>query len=121
MVRRDNGQKSFVKEEDIPATVEKLLQDIQDNMLAKAKAILEDKTTLVKTMTNSNRLLKAKAASSKPHGVVVQNAKQKSKTKQAPPSAFDPSKRRAHTGCVYCGKKPKKSATSQDPTKPRLS
>ncbi len=45
MVRRDTGLKTPVKEADIPATVEKLLQDIQDNMLAKAKAILQDKTT----------------------------------------------------------------------------
>src|SRR5271169_1488866 len=47
MVRRDTGQKTAVKENDIPATVEKLLQEIQNNMFAKAKALLEEKTSMV--------------------------------------------------------------------------
>ena len=47
MVRRDTGQKTPVKEADIPATLEKLLVEIQDNLFAKAKAILQEKTTTV--------------------------------------------------------------------------
>ena len=49
MVRRDTGQKTPVKEADIPATVEKLLAEIQDNLFAKAKAILQEKTTTVQS------------------------------------------------------------------------
>ncbi len=37
MVRRDTGQKNPVTEADIPATVEKLLQEIQDNLLAQSQ------------------------------------------------------------------------------------
>ena len=68
MVRRDTGQKTPVTEADIIATVDKLLQEIQDNMFAKAKAILQEKTTSVqsydefKKMLEENRLDKLTAA-----------------------------------------------------------
>ena len=49
MVRRDTGQKTPVKEADIPVATERLLQEIQDNLFAKAKANLQEKTTTVQT------------------------------------------------------------------------
>jgi prolyl-tRNA synthetase len=60
MVRRDTGQKTAVIEAEILATVEKLLQDIQDNLLAKAKAILADKTTSVQSYDEFKQVLEAK-------------------------------------------------------------
>jgi prolyl-tRNA synthetase len=60
MVRRDTCQKTPVKEADIPATVEKLLQEIQDNMLAKAKTILQDKTSSVQSYDEFKRILEEK-------------------------------------------------------------
>ncbi len=60
MVRRDTGQKTPVIEAEILATVEKLLQDIQDNLLAKAKAILADKTTTVQRYDEFKQVLDAK-------------------------------------------------------------
>jgi prolyl-tRNA synthetase len=60
MVRRDTSQKTPVKEADISATVEKLLQEIQDNMFAKAKAILQDKTTSVQTYEEFKKVLEEK-------------------------------------------------------------
>jgi prolyl-tRNA synthetase len=60
MVRRDNCQKSFVKEADIMTSVEQLLQEIQDSMLAKAKAILADKTTTVQSYEEFKQVLEAK-------------------------------------------------------------
>ncbi len=47
MVRRDNGQKAPVKEADIPAAAEKLLQEIQENLFAKAKALMQESTSTV--------------------------------------------------------------------------
>ena len=47
-------------EADIPATVDKLLQDIQDNLLAKAKAILADKTTLVANYDEFKQVVEGK-------------------------------------------------------------
>ena len=49
MVRRDTGQKTPVKEADISTLLRKLLVEIQDNLFAKAKAILEEKITTVQT------------------------------------------------------------------------
>ena len=60
MVRRDTGQKTPVKEADILATVEKLLQEIQDNLFAKAKAILQDKTTAVQSYDEFKKVLEEK-------------------------------------------------------------
>jgi prolyl-tRNA synthetase len=60
MVRRDTSQKTPVAEAEILATVEKLLQDIQDNLLAKAKAILADKTTTVQSYDEFKQVLEAK-------------------------------------------------------------
>ncbi len=60
MVRRDTGLKTPVKEDDIPATVEKLLEEIQDNLLAKAKAILQEKTTTVQSYEEFKKVLEEK-------------------------------------------------------------
>ena len=46
MVRRDTGQKIPFKEADVPSKIEKLLQEIQDNLFAKAKALLQEKNLL---------------------------------------------------------------------------
>ena len=62
MVRRDTGQKTPVKEADIPSTVEKLLAEIQDNLFAKAKALLQEKTTTCGIMRNSKKSFATKAA-----------------------------------------------------------
>lgn len=60
MVRRDTGQKIPVKEEDIPSTVDKLLQEIQDNLLTKARAVLTDKTTIVTNYEEFKQILENK-------------------------------------------------------------
>ena len=57
MVRRDTGQKTPVKEADIPATVEKLLQEIQDNLFAKAKALLQEKTSTVQSYEEFKKVI----------------------------------------------------------------
>ena len=57
IVRRDTGEKKPVKESDISETVEKLLQEIQNNMLAKAKAILQGKTTSVQNYEEFKKVL----------------------------------------------------------------
>jgi len=60
MVRRDTGQKIPVKEANVVATVENLLQEIQDTMLAKAKALLDDKTTLVTNYDEFKHVIESK-------------------------------------------------------------
>ena len=60
MVRRDTGQKTPVNEADILSTVNKLLEEIQDNMFAKAKASLEEKTTTVQSYEEFKKVLEEK-------------------------------------------------------------
>ena len=79
MVRRDTGQKTPVNEADIPATVEKLLQEIQDNLFAKAKAILQEKTNPCKVTTNSRRCYEKKAVSLRQHGAAAPDCEAKVK------------------------------------------
>jgi prolyl-tRNA synthetase len=60
MVRRDTGQKTPVNEADILSTVNKLLEEIQDNMFAKAKASLQEKTTTVQSYEEFKKVLEEK-------------------------------------------------------------
>jgi prolyl-tRNA synthetase len=60
MVRRDTGQKTPVIEADIAATVDKLLVEIQNNLFAKAKAILQEKTTPVQNYDEFKKVLEEK-------------------------------------------------------------
>ncbi len=54
------GKRHPVKEADILSTVDKLLQEIQDNMFAKAKAILQEKTTKVQSYEEFKKVLEEK-------------------------------------------------------------
>jgi prolyl-tRNA synthetase len=60
MVRRDTGQKTPVNEADILSTVNKLLEEIQDNMFAKAKASLQEKTTKVQSYEEFKKVVEEK-------------------------------------------------------------
>ena len=60
MVRRDTGQKTPVIEADIATTVDKLLLEIQNNLFAKAKAILQEKTTPVQSYDEFKKVLEEK-------------------------------------------------------------
>jgi prolyl-tRNA synthetase len=60
MVRRDTGQKTAVKEADIIDATEKLLEEIQHNLYAKARVDLENKITTVQNYQQFQNMLKAK-------------------------------------------------------------
>jgi len=60
MVRRDTCEKTPIKDADILSTVDKLLKDIQDNMFAKAKAILQEKTATVQNYDEFKQVLEEK-------------------------------------------------------------
>jgi prolyl-tRNA synthetase len=59
MVRRDTGQKTPVKETDVVRATEKLLEEIQHNLYAKARLDLESKITTVQTYDAFQSMLKA--------------------------------------------------------------
>jgi prolyl-tRNA synthetase len=108
MVRRDTGQKAFVKDPEILAAAEKLLQEIQDNMLAKAKAILAEKTSTVQSYEELKQVLDGKGGFVKASwcGNPECETKVKDQTgatvRVRPFQADEPT-----TGCVICGQKGK--------------
>jgi prolyl-tRNA synthetase len=105
MVRRDTGQKAFVKDADITATAEKLLQEIQDNMLAKAKALLAEKTTLVANYEEFKQVCESKGGFIKAAWCGSPECEAKIKEATGATIRVRPfQKEEAHTGCVYCGR-----------------
>ncbi len=60
MVRRDTGQKTSVREADVIGATEKLLEEIQHNLYAKARVDLENKITAVQDYQQFQETLKMK-------------------------------------------------------------
>ena len=108
LVRRDTGQKAFVKDADTLATAEKLLQEIQDNMLAKAKAILQDKTTAVRSYDEFKQVLEAKGGFVKAAWCCNTDCEAKVKDETSATIRLIPfEKEEPTTDCIVCGKKAK--------------
>jgi prolyl-tRNA synthetase len=106
MVRRDTGQKTVIKEEDIPTTVEILLQDIQSNMFIKAKNILQEKITTVKSYNEFKQVVEGKGGFIK--APWCGNSKCETIIKEETGATirivpFD--REEPQTGCVFCGEK----------------
>jgi len=59
LVRRDNSQKLVVKDDDVVNEVKKCLSEIQSNLLAKAKASLEQATTTVTSYEEFRKTLES--------------------------------------------------------------
>jgi prolyl-tRNA synthetase len=110
IVRRDNGEKSFVKDFDILETLEKLLVDIHDSMFAKAKALLADKTTVVQSYDEFKQVIEGKGGFIKASwcGNSVCEAKIKDETgatiRVRPFHTEEPV-----TGCIACGERGKET------------
>jgi len=111
MVRRDNCQKSFVKEADIMTSVEQLLQEIQDSMLAKAKAILADKTTTVQSYEEFKQVLEAKGGFIKAAWCGSPECEAKVKDETGASIRIRPFQtEKPATGCVVCNKEAPETA-----------
>ncbi len=108
MVRRDTGQKTFVKDQDIPATVEQLLADIQDNMLTKARTILADKTTTVQTYEEFKHIVESKGGFIKAPWCLDSKCEAKIKEQTSATIRIRPfQKEEPTTPCIFCGKEAK--------------
>jgi prolyl-tRNA synthetase len=108
MVRRDTCQKTPVKEQDILATVEKLLQEIQDNIFAKAKAILQDKTTPVQSYEEFKKTLEEKGGFIKAAWCLSPDCEAKVKDETGATIRVRPFQKEEPTNnCVVCGQKAK--------------
>jgi len=60
LVRRDNREKTAIKEEETVTTVLKTLEEIQNNLFNKAKKLLEENITTVKTYDEFKKVLQDK-------------------------------------------------------------
>jgi prolyl-tRNA synthetase len=111
MVRRDNGQKIPVKEPDIPAAAEKLLQEIQENLFAKAKALLQEKTRSVSTYDEFKKIVCEKGGFLKAAWCGSADCEAKIKEETGATIRVLPFEKEEPTvGCIYCGQKAKETA-----------
>ena len=110
MVRRDTGQKTAVKESDIPATVEKFLAEIQDNLFAKAKVLLEEKTSAVQSYEEFKKVLCDKGGFIKAAWCGSADCEAKIKDETGATIRVRPfQKEEPAANCVYCGQKAKET------------
>ncbi len=108
MVRRDNKQKSFVKEADLEATAEKLLNDIQNDLYMKAKVKQQELTTPVKTYDEFKQTVAGKGGFVKAAWCGGADCEAKIKEETGATVRVIPfEKEQPTTDCVYCGKKAK--------------
>jgi prolyl-tRNA synthetase len=110
MVRRDTGQKTPVAEADIPAAVHKLLAEIQDNLFAKAKAILQEKTTSVQSYEDFKKVLEEKGGFIKAAWCGSPDCEAKVKDETGATIRVRPfQKEEPTTDCIVCGAKAKET------------
>jgi prolyl-tRNA synthetase len=106
LVRRDTYQKTTAKMTEAVQATEKLLEEIQNNLYAKAKAALEEKTTTVQnygdfkeTLTNKGGFIKAAWCGSL-------ECEEKIKEETGATIRLRPfEKEKPVANCVYCGEK----------------
>ena len=108
MVRRDSGEKTPVKEADIAAAAEKLLGEIQENLFAKAKALMQEKTSSVQTYDEFKKVLCDKGGFLKAAWCGSADCEAKIKDETGATIRVLPfEKEEPKSGCVYCGKQAK--------------
>ncbi|MCL5949104.1 MAG: proline--tRNA ligase, partial [Candidatus Bathyarchaeota archaeon] len=91
--------------------VDKLLVEIQDNMFAKAKAILQDKTASVQTYEEFKKVLEEKGGFIKAAWCGSPDCEAKVKDETGATIRIRPFKvEEPTTGCIVCGEKAKETA-----------
>ncbi|MCW4009818.1 MAG: proline--tRNA ligase [Candidatus Bathyarchaeota archaeon] len=108
IARRDIKQKSFIKENEAVAAVEKLLEEIQNDLYAKAKANLEQLTAAVKTYNEFKQVMAGKGGFAKAAWCGNADCEAKIKEETGATIRVIPFKKEEpQTGCIYCGQKAK--------------
>jgi prolyl-tRNA synthetase len=108
VARRDTYQKTAVKEEDVLTTVERILEEIQHNLYAKARICLEEKTTAVQNYDEFKKVLAEKGGFIKAAWCGSPKCEEKIKEETGATIRLRPfEKEEPTTTCVYCGEKAK--------------
>jgi len=108
MVRRDKRQKTVVKQEEVAGTVTKLLDDIQQDMFDKAKKLLTENTTTVKTYEEFKRVLEEKGGFIRASWCYEAACEEKIKDETGATIRIVPfEKEEPFSQCIHCGGKAK--------------
>jgi prolyl-tRNA synthetase len=108
MVRRDTKEKSFVKQTELEATVQKLMEEIQHNLYAKARLNMEQLTTTVKTYEALKQIICDKGGFVKAAWCGSAECEKKIKDETGATIRVIPFEREEPaTGCIVCGQKAK--------------
>jgi prolyl-tRNA synthetase len=106
MVRRDTKEKSFVKEADVPAEVDRLLNEIQHNLYVKAKQQMESMMSTVQTYDELKQVIAGKGGFVKAAWCGSANCEAKVKEETGATIRVRPFQREdPATACIYCGQK----------------
>jgi len=111
LARRDTFQKTAVKEEETAETVVKMLEEIQNNLFAKAKKTLQESIVTVKNYEEFKKVLEDKGGFIRASwcGKTACEEKMKDET-GATIRAIPFEKEKPQPKCVYCGEEAKEVA-----------
>ena len=108
VARRDTFEKSTIEEEKAVDAVIKLLEEIQNNLYAKAKKFLEEKTTTVQDYKEFKKTLKEKGGFIRASWCSSSKCEEKIKEETGATIRLRPfEKEEPFVNCVYCGEKAK--------------
>jgi prolyl-tRNA synthetase len=106
VVRRDTGTKAAVKETEAISAVEKLLEEIQHNLYAKARMSLEEKTTVAKNYEEFKKVLREKGGFIKAPWCGNPKCEEKIKEETGATIRLRPfEKEKPIANCVHCGER----------------
>jgi len=105
MARRDTFQKITVKEDEVADTLTKLLEEIQTNLFNKAKKLLEESTTTVKSYDEFKKVLEEKGGFLRACWCGNSACEEKIKDETGATIRTVPfEKEQPFSKCMYCGK-----------------
>ena len=110
LARRDTFEKTHVKEDDIVQEVTRLLDEIQRNLFARAKCLLEQNITPVKTYAEFKKCLRSKGGFIKASWCTSPECEEKIKEETGATIRLIPfeTEKPLHN-CVYCGRESKET------------
>ena len=106
LARRDNHEKTTVKEEEAVITITKMLEEIQNALLEKAKKLLEKSISKVKTYDEFKKVLQQKAGFIKASWCGDSKCEEKIKEETgATIRVISTEQKDLSSKCVHCGEK----------------
>jgi len=105
VVRRDNGKKMVIKQENLVETIEESLKDIQENLFQKARKFLEENIREVANFEEFKEIIEEKKGLIKTYWCGGRNCEEKIKEETKASIRCIPFESEKVSGkCIYCGK-----------------